>query len=175
MTVLKKGFTLIELLIVIAILGVLAVVVLVAINPAEQMRRARDAGKISGVQQIGRAWSAYFTANGCLPGSNAGAPCPATSDWGADLITSEELQTIPNQVGTTTGTCSPGTAINNWCVNSDNVENFVIYAELESQQRITSCGAGATTAFAVFSSEDGRGGVVATEPVLGGGLTYCGQ
>lgn len=37
------GFTLIELLIVMAILGVLAVVVLVAINPVQQLARTRDA------------------------------------------------------------------------------------------------------------------------------------
>lgn len=175
MTALKRGFTLIELLIVMAILGVLAVVVLVAINPAEQLRRARDSGRISGTQQIGRAWSAYFTANGCLPGSNAGVPCPATAAWGTDLTTSEELQTIPAQVGTTTGTCTPGTAVNGWCVGTDDVENFVVYNQLESQQRISSCGAAATTAFAVFSSFDARGGVVESEPSEGVSLTYCGQ
>jgi prepilin-type N-terminal cleavage/methylation domain-containing protein len=41
------GFTLIELLIVIAILGVLAVVVLVAINPIEQLARTRDGGRLT--------------------------------------------------------------------------------------------------------------------------------
>ena len=44
---LKKGFTLIELLIVIAILGVLAVVILVAINPQEQLARGRGGGRTS--------------------------------------------------------------------------------------------------------------------------------
>ena len=54
-----KGFTLIELLIVIAILGVLAVVVLVAINPVQQLARTRDAGRKSSVAQIGHAVAAY--------------------------------------------------------------------------------------------------------------------
>ena len=47
----RRGFTLIELLIVMAILGVLAVVVLVAINPIQQLARTRDTGRKSGVTQ----------------------------------------------------------------------------------------------------------------------------
>ena|SRR3989344_7112496 len=88
MTALKKGFTLIELLIVMAILGVLAVVVLVAINPAEQMRRARDSGRISGAQQIGRAIQAYYTGNGVLPGVGA-------NPWNTDLVNAQELTQMP--------------------------------------------------------------------------------
>src|SRR3989344_7342592 len=56
----KKGFTLIELLVVIAIIGVLAAVVLVAINPAERLAQARDSGRKSDVGQIATALEAYF-------------------------------------------------------------------------------------------------------------------
>lgn len=57
----KKGFTLIELLVTIAIIGVLAGVVLVAINPATRMAEARDAGKKNDVGQVATAMEAYFT------------------------------------------------------------------------------------------------------------------
>lgn len=61
----RKGFTLIELLIVIAILGILAVAVLSAINPVEQMKKARDAGRKSDVAELLNAHERYFTTFGC--------------------------------------------------------------------------------------------------------------
>lgn len=48
----RKGFTLIELLIVVAILGILAAVLLMTINPLEQMARARDGGKITRAKEL---------------------------------------------------------------------------------------------------------------------------
>jgi prepilin-type N-terminal cleavage/methylation domain-containing protein len=160
----KKGFTLIELLIVMAILGVLAVVVLVAINPAEQMRRARDTGRISGVQQIGRAAAAYYTANGVLPGG--------TGTWDADLTDSQELQTIPAGItptGYTAGCASPvhGT----WCYADDGTEYFAVWSELESQQRTQQCGG--STPYAVYSSYDARGGVASAAPTAGANAAWC--
>jgi prepilin-type N-terminal cleavage/methylation domain-containing protein len=48
----NKGFTLIELLVVIAIIGVLAAVVLLAINPAELLRRSRDSSRLSDMSTL---------------------------------------------------------------------------------------------------------------------------
>ena len=42
-----RGFTLVELLVVIAILGILAGVLLVGINPLEQVNKAKDSGKLA--------------------------------------------------------------------------------------------------------------------------------
>jgi prepilin-type N-terminal cleavage/methylation domain-containing protein len=165
----NKGFTLIELLIVMAILGVLAVVVLIAINPAEQLARARDAGRISGVNQLGRAISAYFTVNGCLPGIAGPATCPSVAGaWDTDLTGSEELISIPQLIDPA-GTCTaPNVGVNGWCYANDGVENFVIYAGLESQQKLTQCGVGVTVAYAGFSSAAARGGVwCGGEPAAG--------
>lgn len=63
----SKGFTLIELLIVIAILGILAVAVLSAINPVEQINRGRDTGTQSDAEQLLSAISRYNASNGYFP------------------------------------------------------------------------------------------------------------
>jgi len=63
----KNAFTLIELLVVIAIIGVLAAVVLVAINPAKRMAQARDSGRKSDIGQIATALQAYYTTFGSYP------------------------------------------------------------------------------------------------------------
>lgn len=51
----KKGFTLIEVLIVIALLVILALVVLSAVNPVEQLKRAKDASRKTYANELLRA------------------------------------------------------------------------------------------------------------------------
>ncbi len=67
MNAFKKGFTMIELLIVIAVLGILAVAVLSAINPIEQINRSRDTGTRSDSEQLIGAVDRYYTVNGYYP------------------------------------------------------------------------------------------------------------
>jgi len=67
MKTIQKGFTLIELLIVIAVLGVLAVAVLSAINPIEQINRGKDTGSRSDAEQIIGAIDRYYTTKGYYP------------------------------------------------------------------------------------------------------------
>lgn len=66
-TVKKLGFTMIELLIVIAVLGVLAVAVLSAINPIEQINRGKDTGSRSDAEQLLSAIDRYYTTQGVYP------------------------------------------------------------------------------------------------------------
>lgn len=61
MKTLKKGFTLIELLVVIAILAVLATVIVVIINPAELLRQARDATRVSDMAALNSAVALYLS------------------------------------------------------------------------------------------------------------------
>lgn len=66
----KKGFTLIELLIVIGIISILAGIVLVAVNPAQQFGKANDSERKSEISSVLSAIYQYQTsptARGALP------------------------------------------------------------------------------------------------------------
>lgn len=58
------GFTLIELLIVIAILGILAAAVLIAVNPAKRQNQAKDSTIKSDIGSIATALQAYYSSTG---------------------------------------------------------------------------------------------------------------
>jgi prepilin-type N-terminal cleavage/methylation domain-containing protein len=156
----EKGFTLIELLVVIAVLGILAVVVLIAIDPLEQMAKARDSGRLSGVTQVGHAMQAYYTSRSEYP--------PADDQWGVALTDSGELSIIPSEIKFSVTTfndnsdCAANPINNTWCYDLNGDSNAIIYSPLESKNKNSICQAIAADqyAYAVYSTADGRGGVV---------------
>lgn len=149
----KSGFTLIELLVVIAVLGVLASVILIAINPTEQLARGRDAGRKNGVSQLGNAVEAFYTSRAQYPGY--------TSAWTTDLITSSDLKTNPPSI-TATGyiPCTAAGAtqiVNNYCYNTGTGE-AIVYARLESKSESSRCTVVATFAYWAWASAAARAG-----------------
>ncbi|MBI2599193.1 prepilin-type N-terminal cleavage/methylation domain-containing protein [Candidatus Curtissbacteria bacterium] len=82
-----RGFTLIELLIVIAILGILAAAVLVAVNPAKRQNQAKDANTKADVGSIATALQAYYTSQG--------GTYPSAAQGLNQLVTNEDLKNLP--------------------------------------------------------------------------------
>lgn len=108
----KKGFTLIELLVVIFIIGLLTSIILVSLNGARS--KARDAKRISDLNQISVALELYYHNHGSFPNifpsgwnqAAAGTGCWANwqagnSDNGSSvqflqpLVTDGEMATTP--------------------------------------------------------------------------------
>lgn len=78
----KKGFTLIELLLTIAIVGVLAAVVILTLNPAELLRQSRDSNRTSDLNTLKNAINLYITdlgANADLGAANTCYALPSSS------------------------------------------------------------------------------------------------
>src|SRR3989344_833643 len=70
----KTGFTLIELLLVIGIIGILAAIVIIAINPSAQLQDAKDAKRRSDLRAIADAVYQYLIDTKSLPLGSTGAP-----------------------------------------------------------------------------------------------------
>ncbi|MEK7148534.1 MAG: prepilin-type N-terminal cleavage/methylation domain-containing protein [Patescibacteria group bacterium] len=127
----KGGFTLLELLIVVSIIAILSVALIFVINPAETLKKSRDANRISDLSAMKTALGLYTTSTttpylGGLA-SNNGCKSAPTSAWvgagtpkifyslpGASAVTDTSLDnstgiTVASSTATATYTLTDGT------------------------------------------------------------------
>lgn len=169
----KSGFTLIELLIVIAVIGVLAAVILVAIDPVEQLNRTRDAGVVSSVGQLGRAMQAYSTGqttDSSFPDSSATYNVNGTawtnSTWQTQLMNAGEIKsTITNPYSNAQWcTALSGTfnsAQSGFCYVHYSASSALIWAVVQSKSSFSKagCTVGSQVPVAIWDGTLGRAGL----------------
>jgi prepilin-type N-terminal cleavage/methylation domain-containing protein len=68
----RKGFTLMELLIVIGVLGILAAGVMAAIDPFEQLKKARDATNRNAAVELLNGFQRYYATHEDFPWNQTG-------------------------------------------------------------------------------------------------------
>ncbi len=157
-----NGFTLIELLIVIAVLGVLAAGVLVAINPGEQLARARDASRKTTVGQLSRAAQAYYTSQQKYP---AGDPFSGVAGtWITQLVGAGEIKSVPTNPDyslANTGPCERNIQ-GGYCYASRVEVNTeaMIFVKMESSSERRHCGLEANMkTYLIWQSKNNNGNV----------------
>lgn len=119
-----RGFTLIELIITVAILAILISIVVVALNPAEQLQRARDARRIADLDALKTSFNLYLAqATGTINLSGDSTPnnrCvggAGTDTVFANSIGATDLQglvAIATSTGQTVAASAPVTLSTSW-------------------------------------------------------------
>lgn len=142
----SKGFTLIELLIVIAILGILAGGLLVAIDPVDKTNAANDARVQSNIDSISRAAESYAVQrNGFFPAATT------------DLTTSGELRAVPTAPGGYSAYVYTPTPAG--CTAGTTCTSFIVTGQLKSKRFVN---ATPSTPVWRYESTSGKSCAVAT-------------
>ncbi len=122
----KKGFTLVELLVVVAILGILMAAVVLAINPAEIMKKGRDSTRLSDMDSLRKAIDLAIADGGNLAvtvtvgDSTVGTRAVNGTGW-MNVNVAQYLSTLPidPRNGATFADAAGGTVIGKYLYFSD--------------------------------------------------------
>ncbi len=98
-----SAFTLIEVVIMVAILGILSAIALVANNPAQRIDESKDTVRRTEVQAIAKSMRIYYIDN------NFTYP-PTNTSGTIDVITSAQFQTFVTDAQAGTANCNGTTA-----------------------------------------------------------------
>ena len=110
----KQGFTLIELLIVMAIIAILAVGLIAALDPLEQIRKGTDTGVRSTATEFKKAVERYYAATQKMPWCDAS---------GCNTPTGQSLTSL--------NTAAYKTAVNNLINAGELKSNFLTAAQTQ--------------------------------------------
>jgi prepilin-type N-terminal cleavage/methylation domain-containing protein len=168
---LNRGFTLVELLVVIGVLAILATVVLLAVNPGEQLARARDADRISAVAQLGRVLQKYYVSRGSFQGVDHGR------SWMNGLSGAGEINFPPKNpkfkevltpIEETPCLDWDSFGQNGYCFKKSGMhQEAIVFARMESSKNRKKCHATINhKAFVIFSTWDGKAGIACTNNSL---------
>lgn len=139
----RRGFTLIELLVVIGIIGILAAIVLIAVNPGRQFAQARDTQRKADLYSITNAIYQYAAEhNGRLPDTD-----------GVDT-TSNFPQGTAVCIGTSTG--APDNCFNLGAAGAVATTEVVVPTYLAAVPTDPSVGTAGNTGYTLYRNSDGR-------------------
>ena len=145
----QKGFTLIELLVVIGIIGILAAIVLVAVNPGRQFAQARDTQRRSDLYAITNAIYQFAAEhNGTLPGTD-------------DTVVVPDFPTVETCIGNVAPCWNMGVAGVVDGVN-DGIDDPVVPTYIAAVPVDPSMVSEADTGYTIYQNANGRLMAVAT-------------
>lgn len=183
---LQRGFTLIELLVVIALIGVLAGVILVVIDPLEQFARARDAGRKTATRQLAGALQAYYVSHNAVYPAKVDA---SGTTWMQAITNSGELKTAPSTTNNYSASGKSPCSADYYCyfeansAGSGNRQEVLVWVRMESKSENSQCPLPADTsankatkinAYFIFNSKQSKTGIICTNNPTDGTATSIG-